>query len=130
MHLHTISKGVVINFILELLLMVFLVTNKFEISSNVFTIVMIVTLFIVSLYIGYSAKTNPQLHGFFVGLVSAVLLILSLFITVEMNWELNGIITVIWSFIGFIGAWIGGKMDISKVTLRRKQKLEKKQQKA
>lgn len=123
----TISKGVVINFVIEFLFIMFLVYYKFNIPTVVLSIVMLVVLLGVSAYTGYKAERFPQAHGFFVGLISAFLLVLSLYVTVDMNWELNGIIAIVWSFVGYVGAWIGGKMDMSKVTLRRQQKQQKRE---
>ena len=123
MSIHTISKGVVINFIVDILLMMFLVYYKFDIPAQVFSGILLVVLFVVSVYTGAKSKRFSQAHGFFVGLVSAVLMVLSLYVTVDMNWELNGIIAIVWSFVGFIGAWIGGLKNGKQPLFKKRKKM-------
>lgn len=126
MNVNVVSKGVVINFIMIISVLSVLIAKDFSITEQNFTLMMISGLFIVGIYIGGISKEFSGVNGFFVGLVSSLLLIFFVSQYVDLNWELNFMITVVWVTVSIFGSFIGSlvyrKKDISEYADKVKEK--------
>lgn len=110
MNIHTISKGVVLYFLLLFVSLSVLIFNEFVMTEKTFTLFLIIGMIFISFYAGKNTKEYPTLNGFLIGLVTAIFLIFFLSSYTDMNWELNFMILVCWVSISTIGAFIGGKL--------------------
>lgn len=110
MDINIISRGVITNFIINLLIGFFLIHYKFQITEEWFTVFLASALFLVSLYAGASSKRFGQLNGSIVGLLSSLVLFAFLSQFVDMNWVLNGWIASAWLTIGYGGGLLGSML--------------------
>lgn len=110
----TVAQGSLINFFLNCLVPFILISYKFEISYDVFTLILVIILLLVTTRAGYKVERFPEVHGFFIGIVSSVIILLYIGQFVVMNWEMNFLLITVWSFIGFIGSFIGAKINGTK----------------
>jgi len=107
MDINIISRGVITNFIVNLLIGLFLIHYKFEITEEWFTAFLAAGLFLVCLYAGASSSRFGQLNGSIIGLCSSLLLFAFLSQFIDMNWVLNGWIASVWLTIGYAGGYFG-----------------------
>lgn len=110
MDINIISRGVITNFVVNLLIGFFLIHYKFEITEEWFTMFLASGLFLVCLYAGASSTRFGQLNGSVIGLLSSLLLFTFLSQFVDLNWMLNGWIASAWLTIGYAGGYVGSKI--------------------
>lgn len=119
MSFNIISRGVILNFIINLLIVFFLIHYEFELSHKSFTFLLVINLFLISLFTGISSKKNnhsSEINGLFVGLGSSLIIFLFLSQFLDLNWEINMLLATLWMFFGYLGGFIGSKMVKRKVT--------------
>lgn len=117
MSLNIISRGIIFNFVLDCLAILFLIKYSFEFGNQAFSILLIAVLFLISLYVGVSSKRHnehAQINGLFTGLGSALIIFLFLSQFVDLSWEVNVAILFVWMFIGYLGGFLGSKLTRTK----------------
>lgn len=110
MSITSISRGVVVNFILNILLVFFLIHYKFEMSVEWFTACLIIILFLVCAFTGASSERFGQLNGSIVGLASSLVLFAFISQSTDLNWVLNAWISGVWLTVGYVAGLIGYKL--------------------
>ena len=114
----TISKGIVISFIIHLLFAAAVVYLDFGISLANFSVILFLMMAVISLYIGFSSEKLGAITGTIVGIGTSLKLLLYLNQRIEMNWELNRYLIGAYLLTGFIFSLIG-------TTFKRKGKKPK-----
>jgi uncharacterized membrane protein YgaE (UPF0421/DUF939 family) len=115
--LNIIARGIIFNFIFNLVIVFILIHYQFELNNNTFTILLLINLILMSIHTGVSSKknqSNAEINGVFVGLGSACIIFLFISQFAILNWEVNALILTIWMFFGYIGGFLGAKMIKSK----------------
>lgn len=119
MSINVIARGIVFNFVLNMITTAFLIHYQFELSEKAFTLLLITNLFLICLHTGASSERFAEINGFFVGLVSISMLVIFLSQFVNMDWEINIILMLLWCFVGFIGGSFGSKMKRKTIRLEK-----------
>jgi hypothetical protein len=114
----TISKGIVISFIIHLLFATAVVYLDFAISLANFSVILFLMMVVISLYIGFTSEKLGAITGTIVGIGTSLMLLLYLNQRIEMNWELNRYLIGAYLLTGFVFSLIG-------TTFKRKGKKPK-----
>jgi hypothetical protein len=109
-----ISKALLLVFGWNCLVVYGIVQLHFTIHPGWFSVLILVNIWMHSVYIGYRSYKRPEIAGFFVGTGSTVILLLFLIQFVKLDLEVSLIMAGIASLVGFFGAWIGSKFDVAK----------------
>lgn len=121
-----IARGIVVNFIADILLVFFLVYYQFNLTEEVFAISILTILLLVSAYTGSSSEKFGHLNGSLVGLGSSLVLFCFLAQFVDLSWELNAWLSSVWLTVGYFGGLIGFKLlkkkDSKEVSSKKKKK--------
>lgn len=113
MALNVIARGIIFNFVFNLIIAYILIHYEFEISNNTFTILLVINLLLVTIHAGMSSKkykANAEINALFIGFGSACIIFLFISQFVSLSWEINALIVTIWMFFGYIGGAIGSRL--------------------
>lgn len=132
MNVNRIAKGIVLNFILNIIATAMLISSDYNVKEVSFTLFLVFNLMVISFYMGFTSPQFQKLQGFFVAMGSFLILLFFLFISqvVVFNWELNGILAMIWCFIGFSFAFIGERAKASYGKRSKRRSFRKSQKEA
>jgi putative membrane protein (TIGR04086 family) len=111
--LNIISRGVVLNLILNMFVVFGLIHYQFSLHYKGFTIFMLTNLVIICFFSGIASRrqgSNPKINGAFIGLGSMYVILLFLYQFVQMDWLTNIYLSFLWILIGFFAGWIGGSV--------------------
>lgn len=117
MSLNFISAGIFFNWITNFILVFFLMKSDYEINHLFFSFLLLGNLFIWSMIIGrLSSKydLSGRVNGLFVGMGSAVILFLVLFLFSPPHFNTNVYLCALWIFVGAIGGWFGSFLNLKK----------------
>ena len=117
MALNIISRGILFNFVFNLLIVYVLIHYQFELSSKTFTLLLSLNLLLVCIYTGATSKkhgANAEINGLFVGLGASIVIFLFVSQFVDLNWEINTLVLTIWMFFGYLGGTLGSKLTRKK----------------
>lgn len=113
MALNVIARGIIFNFVINLIIAYILIHYNFEISNNTFTSLLVINLLLVSIHAGMSSKknqSNAEINALIIGFGSACIIFLFVSQFVSLSWEINALIITIWMFFGYIGGAFGSRL--------------------
>ena len=113
MALNIISRGIILNFVFNLIIVYVLIHYKFELENKTFTILLVINLLLMAIHAGVSSKrisSNGEINGLFLGLGSACIIFLFISQFANLSWEINALLITMWMFFGYVGGFIGSKL--------------------
>ena len=125
----TISKGIVISFIIHLMFAAIVVYLDFGISLANFSVILFLMMAIISLYIGFTSDKLGAITGTVVGIGTVLMLFLYLNQRIEMNWELNRYIIGAYLLTGFVFSFIGSAVGTKFKKTNKPEKIKKEKEK-
>lgn len=130
MNLNLLAKTVGIYYALVLVFTFLLVRFQFFLTEGLYTILILSILIGVSVYNGQKSGEEAPLQGFFFGVCSFGLLLISLLPFVEMDWGLNSILFILWVFFSTVTSTFGSSIASMMTKAATRRSLLKRRQKA
>ena len=121
MNLNLLAKTVSIHYGLVLIFTFILVRFHFFLREGLYAILILSLLAGVSVYNGQKSGEEAPVQGFFLGVCSFGLLLISLLPFVDMDWALNGILFLLWVFVSTVMSTFGSTIAsmMTKASTRR-----------
>lgn len=110
MAINLISRGVLFNFIFNLIIVYVLLHYQFELNTHAFTTLLFINLIIISFFIGASSKknnTNSVVNGMFVGVGSAMMILIFVSLFTDMDMNTNIFLCFAWTLIACFSSLLG-----------------------
>jgi len=115
MKFNVIAKGTIIHLLLIVVTGFILSRFQFEISHELFTGFLILNLFVVSFFGGFTSEKYGYVNGIAIGGVSAIMIFAFLTKFVDQIFLLNLFVFSLWLTIGAIGGLLGSRSRIKKL---------------
>lgn len=128
MNFSLISRSVIVHYIFNIGIGALLVKNGFEMNYSLFTILLLASLFAVSLWAGRTVERFEKTHGILIGLFSGILVFFYISFFTPVNLIVASLFIAFWMVVGLAGTFVGSKLNFTKNREKKRMKMKRKKE--